>query len=320
MSKSALVISLDFELHWGVRDHSSVDSYRKHLAGTREAIAEMLRLFAHYKVKATWATVGLLMCEGRNDVRDVMPTTRPRYVDSRLNPYAMLSSLGDNEEADPFHFAPSLVHDILATSGMELATHTFSHYYTCAQGADVTSFEADLAAAHVMMQRFGQPMDSLVFPRNQYSQPFLKVAKEAGIRCFRGNQPSPLFDFSRPFARSLAGRLLRKTETYLPTAQHHFAQEEVQVPLSSVGASRFLCPAQRPGLGETLRLRRILHGMRTACREEQIFHLWWHPHNFGANLHDNISFLDAILQHFSALRERYGMESQSMRDAAQNML
>src|SRR5262245_13071649 len=57
----ALVISLDFELHWGVRDKRPVDgSYRENLLGAREAIPRMLDLFEEFGIAATWATVGFL--------------------------------------------------------------------------------------------------------------------------------------------------------------------------------------------------------------------------------------------------------------------
>ena len=37
------------------------------------------------------------------------------------------------------------------------------------------------------------------------------------------------------------------------------------------------------------------------CRE--IFHLWWHPRNFGVNLAENLRFLNEIIAHFMVLRE-----------------
>ena len=42
------------------------------------------------------------------------------------------------------------------------------------------------------------------------------------------------------------------------------------------------------------------------------FHLWWHPHNFGVNIDDNIEFLDEILSSFRDLKMQYGMRSLNM--------
>jgi hypothetical protein len=58
---SYFLISLDFELMWGVRDHRSIATYGKNILGVREAIPAMLAMFTKYRVKATWATVGMLL-------------------------------------------------------------------------------------------------------------------------------------------------------------------------------------------------------------------------------------------------------------------
>ena len=54
------MVSLDFELYWGVRDKTSLEAYKANLLGARHIIPRLLELFAHYGVRATWATVGFL--------------------------------------------------------------------------------------------------------------------------------------------------------------------------------------------------------------------------------------------------------------------
>src|SRR3954471_23360091 len=100
----SLVISLDFELHWGVRDHRSVADYRENLLGVRQAIPQMLELFRRYDVHATWATVGFLFFDNTKDLLAGLPERRPQYADPRLSPYAELESIGPDEAADPFHY------------------------------------------------------------------------------------------------------------------------------------------------------------------------------------------------------------------------
>ena len=68
-----LVISLDFELLWGVRDHATRDSYGANVLRGREAIPRILDLFEHYGIAATWATVGLLMAESRDELLASLP-------------------------------------------------------------------------------------------------------------------------------------------------------------------------------------------------------------------------------------------------------
>jgi hypothetical protein len=52
--------------------------------------------------------------------------------------------------------------------------------------------------------------------------------------------------------------------------------------------------------------------MDEAARRDMVFHLWWHPHNFGVDLAANLSFLSAIFDHYALLKERSGMRSMTM--------
>ena len=56
--------------------------------------------------------------------------------------------------------------------------------------------------------------------------------------------------------------------------------------------------------------------MSAAARSGGDYHLWWHPHNFGADLQENIAFLSRILDRFGTLSHRYGMTSAHMADRA----
>ena len=59
------VLSLDFELRWGVHDVYGVDisGYRENLEQERYAAPALLELLAQYDTRATWATVGAIGCE-----------------------------------------------------------------------------------------------------------------------------------------------------------------------------------------------------------------------------------------------------------------
>jgi hypothetical protein len=78
VSESTFVISLDFEQHWGVYDHSTVDAYRTKLEGGRRAVPRILDRFDSAGIHASWATVGLLLCEGREDALAEYPN-HPAY-------------------------------------------------------------------------------------------------------------------------------------------------------------------------------------------------------------------------------------------------
>jgi hypothetical protein len=65
-----------------------------------------------------------------------------------------------------------------------------------------------------------------------------------------------------------------------------------------------------------MRLRRIKQAMTAAARAGAVFHLWWHPHNFGVNLELNLAILAEVLRHYRYLADKYGMQSQCMGEFA----
>jgi hypothetical protein len=87
--------------------------------------------------------------------------------------------------------------------------------------------------------------------------------------------------------------------------------------LYRIPSSRFLRPWST-GLRalEPPRLQRILKPLDEAARRNCIFHLNWHPHNFGVNVDENLAVLRSIVEHFRQCRERYGMRSHSMEEIA----
>src|SRR5207248_7964979 len=193
LPQSALVISLDLELAWGVRDHMPIARYRKNLLGVRQAIPAILRLFEQYEIHATWAAVGLLFAETRQELLDSLPTRRPQYTNPRLSPYSGLEQLGAEEAMDPCHFGGSLLRQIVATPHQEIGSHSFSHYYCLEAGASLESFRDDLAAAQRAAARRGMLLRSFVFPRNQYSAAFIAACAEVGFRAMRGTEDSWIY-------------------------------------------------------------------------------------------------------------------------------
>lgn len=312
-----LVISLDFELHWGVRDHLRVEQYRENLLGVRQAIPAMLDLFQRYEVHATWATVGMLFAETKKQLEAHIPSRIPGYTDNSLSPYLALHEVGTDEASDPFHFAPSLIRQIAASPHQELATHTFSHYYPLEAGQTAEDFEHDLRAAAAIAAPFGDVCQSIVFPRNQLNPAYLDVLDRCGVRAMRGNgthwayAPLP-YHQENPARR--AARLLDAYLPLVPTTRH--IRRETQGPVD-VSASIFFRPyKERFRAGDSLRIQRINRAMTHAADTGGMLHLWWHPHNFGTHLRENLALLTQVLDHFAKLRRTHAMQSLSMREAS----
>ena len=318
--RGRLLISLDFELYWGVRHLPSVKRYFPNLVGARKAIPALLDLFSEYGIHATWAAVGFLFCDQTRTLLKFAPShQRPEYENRILSPYYDLPPEAATETPDSVFFAPSLIRLIANTSHQEIATHSFSHYYCLEKGQDIEAFRQDLLAARAAAHALGLELRSMVFPKNQCKDEFLKVCAEAGITAYRGNPSSWLYRAAADDEQGYVKRLGRLLDTYLPLGSRNCYPTPVRsrdLPINLRG-SRFLRPySPLFRMLETLRLHRIQRDLTEAARMGLFYHLWWHPHNFGVNTAANLAFLRKILEHYRSLHELYGMESLNMGEMA----
>ncbi len=60
--------------------------------------------------------------------------------------------------------------------------------------------------------------------------------------------------------------------------------------------------------------------MEHAARNGLIYHIWWHPHNFGLHPQRGLAVLNTIVQHYVKLRDDFGLASLNMRDLASVVL
>jgi len=310
----ALVISLDFELRWGVRDLWPLDeAERARLLAARACIPRILDLFEEFSVHATWAVVGLLFARSKEEA-DAFTPEQPSYQEAQLNPYR--EQLGTDERDDPFHFAPSLIAQIAARSGQEIASHSFAHYYCMEKGQTEANFEADLKSAVAIAANSGYTLRSYVFPRNQVKPSYLACLRQAGIRAYRGNesvgikQAAAFVEQRRPWKR--IGRLL---DSYIDMYGDQTIAWPDRLALTSIPASRYLRP-YHPAFRslEPCLLRRIRKAMMQAAEHGEIFHLWWHPEDFAGNNDQNLRVLRLVLEMFDNYRAQCGMISLSMAD------
>jgi hypothetical protein len=317
--RGLFVISLDFELYWGMRHEAGVKDYIPRLVGARIAIPQLLKLFTEFSIRATWATVGFLFFDRTRTLLEYAPEQRPQYRNSRLYPYSDLPPDDAKETADSIYFAPSLIRLIAETEHQELGTHTFSHYFCLEEGQDIETFRQDMLAARAAAQKLGFDLRSLVFPQNEFRAEYIQPCIEAGITAYRGNPPSWLYRDTAHADQSSVRRVGRLLDTYAPLTSgncHPLATQDTEAAMN-VAASRFLRPYSRPlDRFEPLRLRRIKGEMTMAARNKLLYHLWWHPHNFGLDTERNLAFLRQILEHYRELNERYGFESAHMGEAA----
>ena len=309
-----LVISLDFEMLWGVADFANLDVWTPIVDRVHTVVPRLLEMFQQHGVHATWAVVGALMCEDRNDFLNRLP--KPIATQTKI----ILDKLGLNENGndscclDRVLFAPELVRMIAACEGQEVGTHTFSHYYCSNTSSNPEEFYAELMASRKIAMEKGYPFCSAVFPRNQVSGKFVEVLEHSHLRCFRGVEHGWIPRNRRKLGK--LGNVLWYLDNYIPlarTASFPLNNVEQIGNLMSIRNSRFFKP-YRPkyAFAEWLKLWRYKLEMKSAAKRGEIYHMYWHPHNFAENTEANFRQMEELLSYFEKMHSKYGMESKNL--------
>lgn len=319
MQKGTLIISLDFELHWGRFDKYSPLEYLTYYRNTRKAIPRILDLFDKYQIHSTWATVGMLMAENWEEWENFSPKILPHFQREKLSAYFWKDRL-KSVNKDAF-FAPELVKMILDAPNQELGSHTFAHYYTGVQGSTQEGFLADLEAAqNISKSKFGHELKSLVFPRNQYNQATIETAAKAGFEFVRTN-PGDWF-WKNTASESLMKKVFRTGDTFFPLGERtSFEKPSISGSgIVSIPASRLLRPYNRNSVFNQVRINRIKQELSEASKNSEMYHLWWHPHNFGHYPEENLKALESILMYVAELKEMTGFNSLNMEEAGTRLV
>jgi peptidoglycan/xylan/chitin deacetylase (PgdA/CDA1 family) len=314
MEKGRFVISLDFELLWGVFDKVNHKDKVTYFNNTRAIIPEILRLLEQYKVSCTWATVGMLFNNNWENWKENFPAVLPEYENKSLSAYEYGETI-IGRETEALCFAPDIIKSILEVPGQEIATHTYSHYYCLEDGQTKRSFKADLEKSIAMAAKKGIELKSLVFPRNQFNEEYLKICYKLGIKNVRSN-PNNWY-WKNTQTDSISQKIFRTGDAYLGLNNKSYKLSSFQplegLPLAQK-ASRLLRPYSANKVFNRLKLQRIFAEMTSAAKNNEIYHLWWHPHNFGNNPSENIQDLIHILEHYKSCRNKYGFASMNMEE------
>lgn len=314
----SFVISLDFEMMWGGIDIWTPNDYGKsHVGQVREVIKRLIDIFNKYHVHATFATVGLMMNHDKKEASDNLSSSLPTYNDKKKSPYhnQYINHIKSHDEH--LYFAPDLIEFLKKQPGIEIGTHTYSHYYCWEEGQSIEQFDADIDMACQIAKENGIQLNSIVFPRNQVSDGHLMICSKYGILVYRGN-PKKYFNHTTNRAKALYYKISRLLDAYINwggftcTPYHEINLNEKPL---NIPASRMLRPyIKKLRFLEFLRLHRIQKEMIYAAKNKELYHLWWHPHNFGANMEENFTFLEKVLQCYQKCNKKYGMKSMNMNE------
>jgi len=315
--KGTLIVSLDFELFWGMLDVCTLEEYQENVLGGRKAIPRLLELFRKYDIHATWATVGFLFAENYEELKTYFPEkdALPTYDIPELTPYALFEQIGTDEETAPCFYGASLIRQVAEAPGQEIGSHTFCHYYCREKGQTLQQFAADMRAAKRIAADHGYDVTSVILPRNQCEPEYTEVLRELGFTAYRDEENDWIHE--KVGIRPLK-RLLRLADVYFPLTGLGGYVPKYENGIWNLVGSRMYKPILKPlRFMERVKLMRIKRQMRHAAKHGLTFHLWWHPHNIGVMTREHLNQLEEIFAYYALLREEYGMESLNMREAAE---
>ncbi len=315
--QGTFMVSLDFELFWGMLDVCPLKDYEANVLGGRKAIPQLLELFRKYGIHATWATVGYLFAENKEELRSFFPeeALRPSYENAAQDSYAYLQTIGNNEQEAPCFYAPSLIRQIAAVPGQEIGSHTFCHFYCKEKGQTEEQFAADMTAAKAIARAHGHAVNSVVLPRNQCAASYMAILHDLGYTAYR--------DEENDWVHRIPVRLLRRAFTlldaYLPLTVGG-GKPKFENGIWNLTGSKMYRPIMKPlRFLEGVKIWRIKLQMRHAAKNGLVYHLWWHPHNLGLETQTHLEQLEELFRCYQELKEKYGMVSLNMGELAQQL-
>lgn len=314
MQQGAFVISLDFELMWGVSDKRTIESYGANIRNVRPALISLLNLMEHYGIRASVASVGMLWGNSLEQLSscEYTPKERPSYTDPKYSNYEYLSHICVTKEEYCIYYSGIDLLKEIHKRGQDIECHTYSHYYCLERGQTIEQFDADLKLFKQINNL--NKAEAIIFPRNQYASEHLRVCRQNGINIFRGNELDRFHAASSQEKRSRWNRLIRFLDNYINITGHHCYDPCKEEGLLNIRASRFFRPPTRFRFMENLKMRRIKNAMKHAAKFQTVYHLWWHPHNMGGDPLAFLLQLEEVFKHYQDLSQKYGMKSMSMRD------
>ena len=282
-NKPGILISIDFEMGWGFSDYFNMpikDHFRA-LDNVPMIVSNTLKMLLNRNLKATWATVGALSLSSLDDYNRAV-LMAPKYRDKRLNiDYCKINEYGK------YYFAPQLIDLILNTNDQELASHSFSHIYFKEPGISREDFVEDLKTfIDRWKSKYNLKIDSYVFPRNQIV--YTDVLKEFNILRWRTNEKGWYYNCNTKSDSTYLPRLMRLIDSV-----NMISKRACENRAYNCRSSLFL----RFNLPEALWLMHLakLKKELSNLNNDELYHLWWHPHNLGANPKRSLERLKQVL-------------------------
>lgn len=313
MSEGNFVFSFDFELFWGVHHNKDLQSYGKNLEGAILNLPRISHIFADHDVFFTCANVGMLYNNDWKEWERNKPELLPEYKVDNCSPFQ--KSFFIEKSIDHNYLFSKEIISVIRNCGHEIATHTYSHYFCLDAENGIGAFKSDLEAAINIAKLNNDLISTIIFPRNQYADEHLKICNEFGIKVFRGNPDSGIFNKSNSLFNAYYKKTIRTLDSFLNvTGSNTFSPENDSSGLLDVKASFFFRSSSSTKLTilNYLHLRRLKNAMTEAAIKKETIHIWCHPHNIKTE--KDIEGIQTLLHHYVFLNKKYGFKSMRMND------
>ena len=316
INSGALVISLDFELFWGVADIANYIDWEEKIKHVYEIVPRTLSLFKKYDIHATWATVAAMMLNDVKELYGYLPKKMPKQTEE------ILTSLSLNNQAIPSYmlFANELVKQVYNTPGQELGTHTLTHYYCGRKDSRPEELAQEIKISSEIMKEKGYGLcKTIVFPRNQVKDEFIK-AMPSNIKIYRGVKDGIVTAAKKRHPK--LGVLLWYLDHYLPIQDatvKHIKIQNGDTCCNIIQSRLFKAYRNKYKLLEGIKMKRYKNEMTHAAKKHRVYHMCWHPHNFSVNTEENFSQLEELLDLYRDLKTRYNMRSYNMSEYVEMM-
>lgn len=314
MEKGQFVISLDTELAWGRINDPELPAFLSVIDQTRAATDEILRLFDKYDIPATWATVGRMFMESEHELDTVEDLS---YFYDGLNNQKIYENDRLNSDSNSLVYGWDIVQKISnAKTKHEIASHSFNHIdFGKTTSKEVA--ETDIKDAMEMTRRkLGIEMESWVYPKNSIG--YKNSLFEQGIKYYRGEDKFWYGNFPGPIKK-----LLYQFDTFLGWSPSTVvplleANGLVNIPGSSIFRVTHL--GIKKNVPYSSIIRKAIKGLKKARNQKEIYHLWFHPFNFGHELEAHCKAFERVLQKAADMREKGEIEISTMADVGNRFL
>lgn len=308
------LISLDLELLWGLAgwNQEQIAKYIPNVENSINVLTKILEILKEYNVKVTIGYVGAMRFSSKDDFLQFVSFKKPVYDYEPYSSYNSIVPLIDTVYNKDLFFCPNVISSLEKNELVELASHTYSHFYCLEDGVTIENFKVDLAS----MKKLDPKLKTIIFPRNQVNNEMLSLCKEYGFTHFRDKFDHNLYRTEKTQSRYNIKGALRLIDAYVDISGNQtFQSIDKKNGLKAIPESAFLRPySSSLSFMEKMKVEKIKRMMTKAANTNSSYHVWWHPHNFGQNMSENLHILDQICQHYTELHRHLGFQSKFISD------